>query len=132
MDKIIELDISRNNHLPERLIYRITPGDKAMEWCIALSLLKYGIVSSITITGNQTALCIKTGRINKKIRNVRGEAKLVDAMVTLTISEDELDSWLFFYLRKVHGDTSEIEHLDVVITRLGVSLPYEALYVTLQ
>jgi hypothetical protein len=121
MKSEINLNISINSAFPEKNIYRVeVEEEQIVEWCMKLSLLEYRLIDALRIKGNGLTLPIR--------RYPRENPSLYSSVVKgkdgpeLIVSEDELASWIAFYLIYYRDGKSPVDHMDVQIYEVEESI----------
>jgi hypothetical protein len=86
-----------------------------IEWCLALCLLKEGLLSHVVITDRKETTKLKISVSPSKTLAV-GEVRWHDKYIDLIISRTELDAWLHFFLMYYRDGIGDVDHIDVDVT----------------
>jgi hypothetical protein len=100
-----------------------------IEFCLNLALLRFHLIDAISIP-------VKDGpnlqiKVNEKIRQKRGHFSEKPALIELTISQEELEYWLMFFLEYYRDGVGSVDHIDVEITEREQSSPPKSLQIAL-
>src|SRR5581483_3904940 len=112
LDKTINISSIANVQEDRSLILTINLANSILEqWCLCLCLLYHGLTDTVQVTDNQTLLNIQLGKNVKT--SMRGLVFRQRNGYLITITKQELEYWLSFFLKYWRDGVAEVDHIDV-------------------
>jgi hypothetical protein len=84
--------------------------DTVAEWCLALTLVRFGLLDQILISGTPE-ISIRLASDDESIGR-RGTVIETEERTEVVLNANELDYWLFFYLEYYRDGVASVPHID--------------------
>lgn len=117
-----------NDKSPMKIAVLTVGDDEIAEWCLDLTLLRYGMLEEVLIipVEGKTALQLRMEpELKKKYKKTRGRVTEQHGFIKLAVDLKELDGWLAFYLLFYRDGIGKVDHIDFDITTRAQGLAYD-------